>query len=176
MFSSNFLEKNNPWKGGTDLLHILSKINAYTKEKINLIMLGEGQLEGADRFSNFQLFYGGYVKEENIMRDYLAAADLFIYPTRADNLPNVLVESIACGTPCITFDIGGNKEIIEHKHNGIVIEPFNFDAFAHETIDLIGDDIKRAEFSNNCIKRTQKLFLSEKMIDAYFRLLQETAT
>lgn len=176
MFSSNFLQKNNPWKGGSDLLDILKRINAYAKEKINLIMLGEGQLEGADRFSNFQVYYGGYIHDENLMSEYLSASDLFIYPTRADNLPNVLVESIACGTPCITFDVGGNSEIINHNYNGIVIEPFNFDHFATETVNLISDANRISDFSTNCINLIQKLFLCESMVDSYYRLFEDTST
>jgi len=170
MFSSNFLQKNNPWKGGKDLLTILQLINAYTEQKINLIMLGEGKLEGAERFSNFNIFYGGYIQSENLMSEYLSATDLFIYPTRADNLPNVLIESIACGTPCITFDIGGNKEIIRHNYNGIIINPFDFKLFAHETVNLIHDEKRLNEFSSNCIQLTNDKFRSESMIDAYYNL------
>ena len=170
MFSSNFLQKNNPWKGGTDLLTILKLINGYTDEKITLLMLGEGKLDGAEDFANFNIFYGGYINNEELMSEYLSAADLFIYPTRADNLPNVLVESIACGTPCVTFDIGGNREIIKHNYNGIIINPFDFDLFARETVNLIHDEKRMNEFSFNCIQLTNERFRSEDMIDAYYNL------
>jgi glycosyltransferase involved in cell wall biosynthesis len=170
MFSSHFLDKNNPWKGGADLLKILSKINAGTSKKINLLMLGEGGMTELSAFSNFNVYNKGYVREESLIRDCFIASDLFIYPTRADNLPNVLVESIACGTPCITFDIGGNTEIIKHNINGVIIQPFDFDSFARETLLLLNDRPKLSEFSANCIDVVKTSFLLQDMTDKYFQL------
>jgi glycosyltransferase involved in cell wall biosynthesis len=173
MFSSHFLDKNNPWKGGMDLLNILGKINSITNEKINLLILGEGKPAELDNFSNFNLFYKGYVEEEEILNDCLNAADLFIYPTRADNLPNVLIESIACGTPCITFDIGGNNEIIQHGFNGIIIEPFRFDDFAASTLELLRNEAQLSVFSANCTDLTKRRFVINTMIDQYYSVFQQ---
>ncbi|MEQ9306447.1 MAG: glycosyltransferase, partial [Marinoscillum sp.] len=48
------------------------------------------------------------------------AADAFIMPSREDNLPNVMVESLACGTPVIAFPIGGVVEGVVHGKTGIL--------------------------------------------------------
>jgi glycosyltransferase involved in cell wall biosynthesis len=152
------------------LLEILKRIDSLTKEKINLLVLGSGEMKEIYSFNNFTVFHKGYVNVEDIMSDYLNAADVFIYPSKADNLPNILVESIACGTPCITFDIGGNSEIIEDDYNGYVIPPFNFDDFAEKTIGLLNDKNKSLTFSSNCIDMTKKRFLLEDMTDQYFQL------
>lgn len=48
------------------------------------------------------------------------AADLFVTPSLQENLPNTIMESMACGTPCVGFDIGGIPEMIDHKENGYV--------------------------------------------------------
>ena len=172
MFSSHFLNKNNPWKGGADLLDILGKINAATNEKINLLMTGEGSIQELDGFTKFNVFNKGYIKEEAGMRDCYTAADLFIYPTRADNLPNVLVESIACNTPCITFDIGGNKEIVQHDFNGILIQPFDHAAFAGKTLALLNNKDRLDGLSANCSFVTKKHFLLEEMVKNYFTLFK----
>ena len=37
-----------------------------------------------------------------------------------DNLPNTLMEALACGVPCVGFNIGGIPEMIDHKENGYV--------------------------------------------------------
>ena len=47
-----------------------------------------------------------------------AAMDVTMVPSDADNLPNVIKESMACGTPCVSFDTGGVPDMISHKENG----------------------------------------------------------
>jgi len=173
MFSSHFLDKDNPWKGGMHLREILERINVNAGEKINLLILGEGKPEELDSLSNFNIFYKGYIRDEEMMVDCLNAADLFIYPTRADNLPNVLIESIACGTPCITFDIGGNSEIIKNGYNGLIIQPFNFDAFSENTIALLKNEEQLASFSTNCLSVTRQSFLIASMAEKYYQLFKE---
>jgi len=173
MFSSHFLTKNNPWKGGHDLIEILRKINSATKEKINFLILGEGAIEELNSFSNFNLHYKGYLKNEDEVSDCLNASDLFIYPTRADNLPNTLIESIACGTPCITFDIGGNKEIVRPNYNGIIVDPFDLDTFAQNTISLLQNPRQIDEFSLNCIAMAREKFTLQSMTSGYYTLFEE---
>lgn len=136
-------------------------------------MLGEGTHQDLAGLTNLNIVYTGYLRGEEAVRDRLQAADLFIYPTRADNLPNVLVESIACGTPGITFNIGGNAEIIKHNYNGIIIPPFDFDAFAAEVIALLNDGNRRALLSANCATHVQENFLQSTMIREYYRIFEE---
>jgi glycosyltransferase involved in cell wall biosynthesis len=167
IFISHFLTRNNPWKGGTDLLEILARIDKAATQKITLLMLGEGTHPDLANFTNLNIIYTGYLQNDAAVREHLNAADLFIYPTRADNLPNVLVESIACGTPCITFDIGGNAEIVRHDYNGLIIQPFDFDAFATGTLTILQDENRRRLYSANCITLTKENFLASQMIEKY---------
>ena len=58
------------------------------------------------------------------------AVDLFAIPSLQDNLPNTIVEAMACGVPCIGFNVGGIPEMIDHLHNGYVAEYKNVADFA----------------------------------------------
>ena len=77
----------------------------------------------------------GSIHDQIMMSIIYSAVDAFILPSREDNLPNTMLESIACETPVIAFDIGDNKDFI--GINGIVVENedelkkeiFNFDRF-----------------------------------------------
>lgn len=173
IFISHFLGNNNPWKGGNDLLQILARINSMTSKKITLLMLGEGSHPELTNFTNLNIVYKGYLHGDAAVSECLNAADLFIYPTRADNLPNVLVESIACGVPCITFNIGGNPEIVRHGFNGQIIEPFNIGEFASETTRLLDDAGKRAIYADNCLEVTRENFLLKNMTEAYYNLFEK---
>ena len=59
-----------------------------------------------------------YINNVNDMVMLYVAADVFVTPSLQDNLPNTIMEAMACGTPCVGFDVGGIPEMIDHKENG----------------------------------------------------------
>src|SRR5690554_3277940 len=61
----------------------------------------------------------GYIPSEN-MPELYNAADLFVSPSLQDNLPNTIMEAMACGIPCVGFSTGGIPEMIDHCENGYV--------------------------------------------------------
>jgi glycosyltransferase involved in cell wall biosynthesis len=65
----------------------------------------------------------GVLREENDLCRAYNAADIFICPSIEDNLPNTVLEAMACGTPCIAFkNSGGVVDAIDHKENGYLAE------------------------------------------------------
>jgi glycosyltransferase involved in cell wall biosynthesis len=64
----------------------------------------------------------GRVHDEYLLSVLYSAADVFVLPSREDNFPNVMLESVACGTPVVAFNTGGMKEVIVHGQNGILAE------------------------------------------------------
>lgn len=138
MFSAENLAQGI-WKGGADLLEVLRIIDEGATQPIHLLMIGEGVPGNYSQFKNLKARFTGYISDASSMANYLAASDVFLYPTKADNLPNVLVEAIACGTPCVTFNVGGCSEIIRNEYNGIVVDPGDFIGMARATLSLLTD-------------------------------------
>ena len=64
----------------------------------------------------------GYVNEEQRIVDVYQAVDVFVLPSLSENLPNTIMEAMACGVPCVGFKVGGIPEEIDHRHNGYVAE------------------------------------------------------
>ena len=65
----------------------------------------------------------GFVREEQKIVDVYRAADVYVLPSLEDNLPNTIMEAMACGTPCVGFNTGGIPEMInsgDHLPNGYV--------------------------------------------------------
>ena len=54
-----------------------------------------------------------------------SAADLLVSPSKQENLSNVIMESLACGLPCVAFDAGGTPELIDHMKNGYLAKPYD---------------------------------------------------
>ncbi|KQS30675.1 glycosyltransferase [Dyadobacter sp. Leaf189] len=62
--------------------------------------------------------YLGSIHSEMLLSEIYSAADIFLLPSREDNLPNVMLESLACGTPVVAFSVGGMKDHIFNGYNG----------------------------------------------------------
>jgi glycosyltransferase involved in cell wall biosynthesis len=66
----------------------------------------------------FQMTEIGYFESSKMMNTCYAAADVFVLPSLADNLPVSLLEAMASGTPCVAFDVGGVPDLIRHLETG----------------------------------------------------------
>lgn len=62
----------------------------------------------------------GYISDEKTIIAAYNAADVFVIPSLEDNLPNTIMEAMACGVPCVGFRVGGIPEMIDHQKNGYV--------------------------------------------------------
>lgn len=116
-------------KGGDLLLQSLTTLKeTYSqKDDIELIILGS---ESSEYDLGFKASYLGYVDNELLMRIVYSAADVSVVSSRYENLPTVIMESMACGTPVTAFDIGGNSDMIDHLNNGYLAKPYDTDDFA----------------------------------------------
>jgi glycosyltransferase involved in cell wall biosynthesis len=79
----------------------------------------------------FQVYSMGFISSENHLAEIYSAADVFVAPSLQDNLPNTVMESLACGTPVVAFDIGGMPDMIEHQKNGYLAKPYDVTDLAH---------------------------------------------
>ena len=109
---------NAPAKGFHLLKEALQFIDSATTE---LLLVGGEMTEDLPlRSHSF-----GQVTEPAKMRDIYAAADVFVTPSLEENLPNTIMEAMACGTACVGFQVGGIPEMIEHKKTGYVANAFD---------------------------------------------------
>jgi glycosyltransferase involved in cell wall biosynthesis len=92
----------------------------------------------------------GYVSSDRLKSIAYSAADLFIFPTRADNLPLVLQESMACGTPMVSFNVGGVLDLVRPGVTGYLAQPEDPQDFYHGIMQLIEDKNLRASMRQTC--------------------------
>lgn len=101
-------------------LYYLIQATAYLPDVEVLLVGGSAQLTKALMPRNIKTTCIGQVNDPKKMAALYAAADAFVTPSLQDNLPNTIMEAMACGTPCVGFDVGGIPEMIDHKVNGYV--------------------------------------------------------
>ena len=89
------------------------------KETTAVAILG-GHAEDVVAELPFESYPLGYVSEEHRIADVYRAANVFVLPSLSENLPNTIMESMACGIPCVGFKVGGIPEEIDHLKNGYV--------------------------------------------------------
>ncbi|MBI2057839.1 MAG: glycosyltransferase, partial [Candidatus Yanofskybacteria bacterium] len=61
-----------------------------------------------------------YISDEALLAKYFAAADIFLFPSTADNCPLVVLEVEACGLPVVSFATGGIPELVDHRKTGYI--------------------------------------------------------
>ncbi len=111
------VKASDPRKG-IDYLAEASRIMAQQHDDILFLIAGNDGEELGERLS-LPARSLGYVAPQDMAGVY-NAADLFVTPSLQENLPNTIMEAMACGTPCVGFRTGGIPEMISHGTNGYV--------------------------------------------------------
>jgi len=88
---------------------------------VEIAVFGAGRPLAGDVFS-FPAHYLGVLHDDLSLRVIYSAADVIVVPSLQENLSNIIMESLACGTPVVGFRIGGNPDMIDHKQNGYLAD------------------------------------------------------
>ncbi|MBD1912360.1 MULTISPECIES: glycosyltransferase family 4 protein [unclassified Leptolyngbya] len=78
----------------------------------------------------------GTIDSDETLSQLYAAADLFILPSLEDNLPNTMLEAMACGTPVIAFASGGIPDAVPDGQTGALVPPGDLEALAQAIVTL----------------------------------------
>jgi glycosyltransferase involved in cell wall biosynthesis len=114
---------------GFDLLRTTVGHLADSPEPYHLVVVGQSAPREAETWP-FPVHYLGHLHDDLSLRCAYGAADAVVVPSRQDNLPNVGVEALACGTPVVAFDTCGLPDLVTHQSNGWLAPPFDTEALA----------------------------------------------
>lgn len=99
-------------------------------------------------------------QNQHQLAELYTLADVFLIPTREDNYPTVNLESLACGTPVVTFRTGGSPEMLDDK-TGIVVEVNDIEATEKAIKDICE---KKSATMRNISLHIQKNSIWEKSL------------
>jgi glycosyltransferase involved in cell wall biosynthesis len=108
---------------------------------------------------------------------YMAASDIFVFPSYREGFPNVVLQACAMELPAIVTDINGSNEIIQHQENGIIISPKSSDELFNAMELLLSNSELRKRLAEQTRARVVDLFdqrnFWDKLKQQYFKLLKE---
>lgn len=110
--------------------HMLAEKYLEMRETLGVVVFGN-QSTQLESMLPFQVFPQNYVSDEKELVNIYNAVDLYVTPSLEENLPNTIMEAMACGIPCVGFNVGGIPEMIDHLHNGYVAQYKSAEDFAN---------------------------------------------
>jgi glycosyltransferase involved in cell wall biosynthesis len=127
------------------------------QDKLELVVFGASKTENSTNFG-FKSHYLGSLNDDLSLALAYSAADVFVAPSLQDNLPNTVMESIACGTPCVAFDIGGMPDMIEHQKNGYLAKSFKIEDLVSGIIWIIENKERHKKLSYHAREKAEQEF------------------
>lgn len=122
-----------------EALQLLKQQQPHLAKGTEIVVVG-GEADSIRHKVPFNIFPIRYVSDPQKMVQLYNAVDLYVTPSLQDNLPNTIMESMACGTPCVGFNVGGIPEMIDHKENGYVATYKDAQDFANGILWILAAD------------------------------------
>lgn len=117
----------------------------------------------------------GYVSDERQIVEVYNAADVFVIPSLDENLPNTIMESMACGVPCVGFHVGGIPEMIEHQRNGYVAQYRDADDLA-KGIWWVLAEADYAALSDAAVEKVRRDYSQQSVASRYIEVYNQALT
>ncbi len=162
-------------KGIFILLDIAKKI----PKDMHLIILGSGPEENkvreiAKSYSNVHFL--GYQSKENTVA-LIRGSEILIQPSLMEGISSTLLEAMACNTTIIASNVGGNKEILENNHSGILVNSNNSESILNQILELMKDSNKKKKLAENAFNEVKKYdweHVGKLYLDIYESLLNQS--
>lgn len=160
---------DNHRKGFTLLIEALKQLK---QTNISLLVIGHA----TDlQISGLHVLRLGSISSTELLTKYYSLADAFIIPSSEDNMPNVMIEAMACGTPVLSFDTGGMAEVIEDGLNGLKAAEISASSLKDVLEEFIArkDEFDYRLIRNYSLQHFSNNVIAEKYIKIYNDLLND---
>ncbi|MCC5997927.1 MAG: glycosyltransferase [Thermofilum sp.] len=147
-------------------------LSALTKRKVKFVLGGDNDPRYAQLLFKYiergdlksRVFYTG-IMPRDVMPIVYKACDVVVNTSLTDGMPPSMLEAMASGKPLVSFAVGGNKDIIIHGYNGLLVTPKNYKDLASKLAYLVDNPSEIKRLGSNSRKLALEKFDIEKRID-----------
>ena len=165
-----FIGRLDPQKRADLLIEIFNELGKV-REDSHLVIIGGGpEKEKIESMLNKNIAFAGTVDNVN---DYLRASDLFVLPSLAEGMSNVILEAMATGLPVISTKISSNQEIIDNGTSGILLDIEDRAGLKENIIRILGDSAFGDKLGQNARSRIVENFSIETVAAKYIELFEQ---
>jgi len=156
-------------KGMAFLMEALEKIPRGGK---TLMVFGQGQ-DVPDKINDIPVVFTGEVRDERMLACMYSASDVFVLPSLEDNLPNTMIEALACGTPVVGFDAGGIPEAVRPGETGLLARVGDAEDLAGKIEWIVTHAEERDVMSRNAAAAARREYTDEQQAERYVKIYRE---
>lgn len=144
---------------------LLSKAlsNLETK-RVTLLSIGSGNAEENLHLSHKHI---GRISNDNLLAVMYSFADVFVIPSRQESFGQTALESMACGTPVVGFDIGGIPDIVRPGKTGWLAEPESVRSLSNAIETALSNEEARARMGKECRNVVEREYTLDVQANAY---------
>jgi len=115
----------------------------------------------------------GHINDDILISQAYSAADIFILPSLEDNLPNMMLEAMACGTPVLAFGVGGIPDVVKDGVNGCLVPTGDVNTLAERLIELVTNKSFRERLGAESANHVHKVHTPKIQADRYLALFED---
>lgn len=142
--------------------------------KMKIVLVAFGQSSDLSHINSpYPLYALGHLNTASDLRTAYSAADVFVIPTREDNLPNTVLESMACGTPVVGFDLGGLPDMVIHRKTGYLAPFPDIEEMAHGIHWILKN--KNIKFQRFCRQHVERHYALTRQANDYMSLYRSAS-
>ena len=170
-------ELDDAQKGQKQIIDVAKQLQADAPD-LAFVLVGSGRDEAVLKSAASELTNVYFAGQVDNVGDYLAAFDVFLYPSRHEGLGSSMLDALAFGLPVVATIAGGIPEIIENKVNGFLCEVGDTDALTRAMLTLYRDREIRENISAANMKKATQFSpknMTRRYIEVYKRLIDTRA-
>ena len=163
----------NPNKGMQYLIEackLMASEHPDCRDNTSIAILG-GHAEEIAHLLPFPTHALGYVNDEQRIAIVYNAADVFVLPSLSENLPNTIMEAMACGVPSVGFRVGGIPEMIDHLSNGYVAN-YRDAADLAKGIHYVLYEANQEMLKANCLQKVAHNYSQQSVAKQYIKVYE----
>jgi len=161
------------------VLNFVKSIPKMSKRKSDLQFLIAGDGQSRDKIEKYidkeelnnKVELGGWISHDDLP-NYFNELKLIVLPSYTEGLPNIMLESMACGTPVLATPVGAIPDVIKDGETGFIMENNSPECIAENVIRALNHP-NLEQITQNARALVEKEYTYEKAVERYKKVLEK---